>query len=172
MTTFTSYIRLIVFIGAMLLGIQVPGFVDQYGKSLEAHFNESRLALAEFEDEAARYFGGDMEKLIAHYKRSGDQIFIDGGDSISAIYQRHFLLKSHLANFRQGFLWAYHQAVIEPLPDIQQEVRMNFTHVISLKADAIAFGLGAGLLMAILCELFLKGISALVRLPFKRKAVQ
>jgi hypothetical protein len=43
-----DYLRLVLFVCGVLVGIQVPGFVDQYGQRLEAHQLEAKLSLAEF----------------------------------------------------------------------------------------------------------------------------
>ena len=46
-----DYLRLLLFTGGVLIGVQVPGFIDQYGKSLEAHLLESSQSLKEFQRE-------------------------------------------------------------------------------------------------------------------------
>ncbi|MDY0223604.1 MAG: DUF2937 family protein, partial [Desulfobacterium sp.] len=92
MELFFSYIRVFVFLGCTLVGIQVPAFVDQYGKSLESRLIESRIALNEFQDDADKYFDGSVEELIAHYKKNDDQVFNEGGRSIQSIYDRNIML--------------------------------------------------------------------------------
>ena len=85
MNLFFFYIRVFVFLGVTLAGIQVPAFVDQYGKSLESHLTESRIALNEFQDDADKHFDGSIENLIAHYRDNKDQVFNEG-----AIVSRQF----------------------------------------------------------------------------------
>ena len=76
MAIFFSYIRVFVLVGCSLIGIQVPGFVDQYGKSLESHLTESEIALNEFQDDADKYFNGSMERLIIRYQQNDDRVFV------------------------------------------------------------------------------------------------
>lgn len=161
MATVLSYLRLVLFLGGVLVGIQVPGFVDQYGKSLEAHLQESTLALTEFQQDANRYFGGDMKKLIVHYRRDGDPVFQEGGNNINAIYQRNTVLKKAAAGFEKGWFDAYLQTFVSPVPDIREEVWKNYTYSIKLDTSAISTGLTAGLLLTLLAEFLARGLIGL-----------
>jgi hypothetical protein len=158
MTTALSYLRLILFLGGVLVGIQIPGFVDQYGKSLEAHLQESKINLTEFKQDADRYFGGDMKKLIVHYQQDGDPVFQGGGDSINSIYRRNVVLKDAAAGFEKSGFSAYIQTFVNPVPDIREEVWNNYTYSIKLDLSAISTGLLAGLILAVLVEFFLRGL--------------
>lgn len=166
--TLFSYLRLTLFLGGVLIGVQVPMFVDQYGKSLESHFLESERSLHEFKDEAQKHFGGSMEKLIAHYKKSGDPVFHDGGKSIQAIYGRNLELKEAIGLFRKGSWNAYTQAFLAPIPDVQNEVLKNYTYSVKLDFDAIFFGLVSGLflsgLIESICHVAIAAVSSLKRL--------
>lgn len=161
MNVFYSYIRMFIFLGAALAGIQVPAFVDQYGKSLQAHLAESRIALNAFQDDADKYFGGDLAKLIAHYIGNPDQVFNEGGRSIQSIYDRNQLLKTNLEQFQRNSWSAYTQALVTPVPDVRKEVWVNFSYVIQLKPWAIVFGLAVGLAFALVTELVLRMLAGL-----------
>ena len=160
-----SYLRLVTFILGLLIGVQVPHFVDQYGKALQSHWLESQQALSEFQQEADRYFDGDIEKLIAYYRDSNDQVFIEGGDSISAIYQRNQQLQQALANYRQGLQAAYWHTFAQPQADIRQEVMQSYTYAIQLTPHAMAVGLVLGFILAALIESLIR----LLLLPLRNK---
>lgn len=158
------YLRLSLFIAGMLVGLQLPGFVDQYGKSLEAHYLEAGLNLGEFQDDADKFFSGSLEQLIQHYLNSNDPVFVAGGESVQAISERHDLLGHALKIFQENVYSPYLQAFIQPasepqLAEIQQEVWSNFTHNIMLDGTALGIGVFCGiitmLLFSILCKLFL-----------------
>lgn len=168
MNTVMSYLRLILFFGGVLVGIQVPTFVDQYGKGLASHYAESERSLDAFRDEAVRHFDGDMDRLIGHYRRSGDQVFEEGGDSIEVIYRRNRLLADQLADFRANPLRAYSQAFFTPVPDVQAEVRNDFSYAIRLDPGAIAFGMVSGFVLSVVGELLLRLLAALVLPPPSR----
>lgn len=156
MELFFAYIRVFVFLGCTLVGIQVPAFVDQYGKNLESRLIESRIALSEFQAGADKYFAGSVEELIAHYKRDDDQVFIEGGRSIQSIYARNLMLTSSFAQFESSSWSAYTQALISPVPDVRREVWKNYSYAIQLNPSAVAFGLVTGLIFTLGFELLLR----------------
>jgi len=156
---------MILLILGVLAGIQLPGFVDQYGKSLQAHMIESERSLSEFRDEAEMFFGGSIEKLIAHYEASDDAVFQEGGLSIKAIYQRNVELQQAYRNFNQNTWKAYQQAFFTPVDDIQSEVRDSFSYTVKLSPSAILFGLVSGFLLAVFGELIVR----LLAKPFRRQ---
>ncbi|HBF46349.1 DUF2937 family protein [Shewanella frigidimarina] len=147
-----DYFRLVLFICGVLIGIQVPAFVEQYGQRLEAHQLEAKLSLAEFQRDADRFFAGDISKLIRHYQQNNDPVFSAGGESIESIYQRYTSLTEALGRFNQHSYSPYQQIALAPQKDIQAEVWQAYNHVILLKPEAIAIGLLLGLLISILCE--------------------
>lgn len=169
MATILSYIRMFLFIGGTLVGIQVPFFVDQYGKSLESHFLESQRSLNEFQDDADKYFGGRIDELIGHYKHSEDAVFKDGGASIEAIYNRYLLLKESLAKFRSSAHSAYAQALFSPIEDVSEDVRKNYSYAVKLDPAAVVFGLCSGLLLTVVIESLLRALGLLVVSLFHRE---
>ena len=58
-----SYLRLTLFAFGLLLGVQVPGFVDDYAKRVEAHRLESQQSLKGFQETARNFFKGDMDAV-------------------------------------------------------------------------------------------------------------
>ncbi len=153
MRKIVDYLRLILFTSGLLLGVQVPGFIDQYGKSLQAHLLESSLSLEEFEKDAQRYFDGNLNKLIAHYQNNPDPVIKDGGDSIAAIYNRNLTLTQAWASFTTSAYGAYTHVIFEPLIDIKNEVWSSYTYSIVLNLSAIISGLTCGFLLSLLVEL-------------------
>lgn len=156
MNLFFSYIRLFVFLGCTLAGIQVPAFVDQYGKSLESHLIESKVALTEFQGDADKHFGGSFDKLIAYYRENEDEVFKAGGRSVESIYNRNLMLRTHFEKFQSNSWAAYTQTLFFPVPDVGQEVRKNYSYAIQLNPRAVAFGLLSGLILTLVVELLLR----------------
>ena len=167
MRKIVDYLRLILFTSGVLFGVQVPGFIDQYGKILEAHLLESSLSLAEFQKDAQRYFDGNLDKLIAHYQNNPDPVIKDGGASINAIYSRNLKLTQAWTAFSKNTYSAYSHVLLEPLIDIKNEVWSNYTYSIVLNQSAIISGLFCGFLLALLIELSGLLISNLLRQLFR-----
>jgi|AZIJ01.1.fsa_nt_gi hypothetical protein len=169
MDKIVDYLRLILFTGGVLLGVQVPAFVDQYGKSLKAHLIESSLSLEQFEKDAKRYFDGDLDQLISHYQSNPDPVIQDGGASIDAIYKRNRDLKMAWATFSKSTYSAYSQVLFTPLADIKDEVWRHYTYTIILNKPAIISGLCCGFLLALLVEASVLIITTLVRKLFGQR---
>lgn len=159
-----EYIRLCLFFGAALIGVQVPIFVEQYGQRLQSHALESNASLREFQADADRYFKGDIEKLVEHYRNSGDRVFVDGGISISAIASRNDLLVASLERFNASQISAYQATFLTPIKDIREEAWSNYDHSIRLKPISIVWALSLGALVALLCEITLKVSLVMLRL--------
>ena len=74
MSKLLDYIRLSFFAAGLLLGVQIPAFVSDFGHALDAHLIEANNTLAPFKKDAQNYFNNDLNKLIAHYENIGDDI--------------------------------------------------------------------------------------------------
>lgn len=160
MNKLIEYFRLILFVSGVLIGIQIPGFVDQYGKNLSARVNEAELGLADFQRDADKFFAGDLQQLINHYKKQPDAVVSAGGQNIEQIYARVTLLKSALASFQKNFYSKYYQVAVKPVNDIRSQVWQAYTYNIMLDAAAITVGLSLGLLLAVAIEVLLLAVSA------------
>ncbi len=159
-----NYVWTIAFVAGVLIGIQLPGFVDQYGKALVAHHQEAAANLSEFQDDADRYFDGDLDDLIAYYRRSPDEVFSEGGRSIAAVAERVRMLEAAVRRFRAGALSPYIQTLLFPVPEIRREVAGDYTYTIVLDGSAILVGLLAGVLAALVFD----GCCGAVKYPVSR----
>lgn len=160
-----SYFKMGVIMACTLLGIQVPGFVNDYGKHLNARLIESNQAVAEFQDDADKFFGGDLNRLVAHYKKSSDHVFTEGGNSIEAVVSRNTQLKHAWAKFKQSMFGAYSQTLATPIPEVRQEVWKHYSFNVQLNKHTLIIGGVIGFL----CLLLFEFVIFLGKLPFKRK---
>ena len=87
-----SYLRLVLFAAGLLIGVQVPGFINDYAKRVEAHLIEAQASLSGFQGTANQFFKGDMQALVAHYRASEDPIFRSDADSLSNLLTRQLAL--------------------------------------------------------------------------------
>jgi len=162
-----EYLRLVLFVGGVLIGIQIPSFVDQYGKRLDAHWQESEISLKEFKRDAEKYFSGDLQQLINQYQNNADPIVNDGGRNIAKLHERNQLLSDARARFSHNQLSPYLQTLFEPLDDIREETWADYSFTVVLNTFAIIGGLATGVLLTALVEFFL----ALLGLIFIRPLI-
>lgn len=158
-----SYLRLSLFVLGVLAGVQVPHFVDQYGKALQSHYLEVEQNIEQFQQEADKYFNGDIQQLIAYYKASDDKVFVEGGDSIDTIYQRYKTLRDKYQQFQYDAWSAYRQTFLFPVNSVRTEVQTSYDYAIRLTPDAIVIALVIGFILAAIGEIVLR----LITWPFK-----
>ncbi len=158
-----GYVRLIVFAIGLLVGIQVPSFVDQYAKRVSAHQIEVAGNFRGFQDTADRYFGGSVEALITHHAASDDRVFQDEAKTVRDMYDRLLALSAELAALRGPLIAQVVHVVFRPNRAILDETLSAYTYTVPLNWSAIFFGVALGACLAILIESSLLGIVRLVR---------
>jgi len=84
-----SYLRLVLFAAGLLIGVQVPGFINDYAKRVEAHLIEAQAGLSGFQNTANQFFKGDMQALDAHYRARDDPMFRSDADNLGNSLARH-----------------------------------------------------------------------------------
>ncbi len=99
-----DYLRIILFCGGLLIGIQIPAVVDQYAKRIDAHLTEALDVFAGFQQTADRYFEGNIQDLISHYESSDDPVFKNDATNILFISNRVTHLKSEQIALKQSAL--------------------------------------------------------------------
>ena len=148
-----DYIRFAVFVAGVLIGVQIPDFVDQYGNSLNARVSESANSVSEFQDDADKYFNGDMNKLVEHYDNKSDPVIISGGESIGALVSRNQFLVAAQKRFSQSAYAAYLHVFVSPVEEIRNDVWNNHTYKVVLNVSAIFIGILFGFITSGLFEL-------------------
>jgi uncharacterized membrane-anchored protein YhcB (DUF1043 family) len=158
-----NYVRLVVFALGLLVGIQVPGFVDQYAKRVSAHQIEVARNFRGFQETADRYFSGNVEALIAHHIASTDPPFKDEARSIRETYQRLTVLTAELAALRGPLIQQIVHVLLRPNKEILDETWSEYTYTVPLNAAAVVCGVSIGALLAMLVEALLTAGVRLLR---------
>lgn len=155
---FLGYLRLLVFAFGLLVGVQVPGFIDDYAKRVDAHRAESEQSLQGFRETAAKFFNGDLNALVAHYRASTDEVMRSDAESVNHLVNRSQLLEAEwLAMQGPWFAQLWHLASnADPL--LMQETLDAYSYQVLLAPQAIAWALGVGLVLAWLVEMLALGI--------------
>ena len=158
-----GYVRLIVFAIGLLVGVQAPGFVDQYAKRVSAHQIEVAGNFKGFQDAADQYFGGSVEALIAHHAASTDPVFQDEAKTIREMYGRLLALNAELAALRGPLIAQIMHVIFHPNREIFDETRSAYTYTVPLNSSGIISGVTLGACLAILIESSMLGVVRLVR---------
>jgi hypothetical protein len=166
------YLRLIVFAFGLLIGVQVPAFVDQYAKRVSAHQIEVSRNFAGFQEIADRYFGGSVEALVAHHQASTDAPFRDEARSIQQMYERLKVFSAELAAMRGPVIKQIFHVAFSSNAEVLNETRHEYTYTVPLNAAAVASGVTIGTVMALLVESLLVGVMRLLRPRRTRRSAE
>ncbi|NBB58649.1 DUF2937 family protein [Pseudomonas sp. ODNR1LW] len=152
-----SYLRLVLFAAGLLIGVQVPGFINDYAKRVEAHLIEAQAGLSGFQNTANQFFKGDMQALVAHYRASEDPIFRSDADSLGNLLTRQVALDKQFQAMQGPWYIRFLQVVLAADADIRKETWNGYSYQILLTPEAMVWGMSGALLLSF-------GIECLFRL--------
>jgi hypothetical protein len=158
------YFIVIVACISLLIGLQIPNFVDQYQKRVDAHLREVTINLQPFQEIANKYFGGDMGKLIELHKTSAEKPFQDEGAAIEQMVARKLRFETDMAALNTSLPLKALQVIFHGDREILDEAKSQYSYAVPLNQDALEFGAAVALAFLLLAELIL----ALLRLAFKK----
>lgn len=148
------YLMILVACVAMLIGLQVPNFVDQYQKRVDAHLREVRVNLQPFLDVATKYFGGDINKLIELHRNSAEKPFQEEGAAIAKMVQRKLRFEADLAALNTNLFLRTLHVVLHADREILDEALAQYSYAVPLDRDALIFGAAFALFLLLSVELF------------------
>jgi hypothetical protein len=163
-----GYLRLVVFALGLLVGVQGPGFVDQYAKRVSAHYLEAQRNFAGFQHAADQYFNGDVGALVTHHLQSPDVVFRGEAKTIGDLFARIKALAAEMAALSGSSLARLIHIIVNPNREILQETIAAYSYTVPLSPEAIAYGVTVGLLLALAVELLLTGSATLCRNQWHR----
>jgi hypothetical protein len=143
----------IVFALTLLLGLQLPNFLQQYEIRLDGHYIEAQNHLEKYQQLANLYFDDDLQALINKHKNSAEQVFRDESVIIDDLRKRFIYLqaqKDALDSSLAKRLFFLSQQVNSTL---FKETQKNYQAEIVLNKDAISVGLLVALAASLLLEL-------------------
>lgn len=152
---FRDYLRLGIFAVGLLVGVQVPGFVDQYEKRVSARLDEAKQNLAGFQFTADRYFSGSIEQLISHYKASDDVIFQQDALSIQSIYSRVNLLQQETQLLSGNQVSQAWHVLVKSNAQLMDETIKSYSYSVLLNPFALVWGICGALILALILDIFI-----------------
>ena len=168
---FRSYLRLLLFTLGLLVGVQVPGFIDSYTQRVEAHLLESREALKGFQQTAQRFFNGDLQALVRHYRTSDDPVFNSDANSIDSLLTRNQVLEEEWRQLQGPWTSRTWHVLVTPDPQLRDETLDGYTYQVLLVPEAVGWGIGLGFVLALVVESVLVLLGRLI-LGFRREPVK
>lgn len=149
-----SYLRLVLFTAGLLIGVQVPGFISDYSKRVEAHLIEAQQTMRGYNDTAQRFFNGDVQALIQHYRSSDDPVFRTDANNISNLLGRTQLLDREWQALQGPWYQRVWHVLTAADSDIRNETWNGYTWQVLLSPEVICWGLVCSLLFSLVIESF------------------
>jgi hypothetical protein len=168
---FRGYLRLLLFTFGLLAGVQVPGLITDYSQRVEAKLLESREGLKGFSQTAQRFFNGDLDALVRHYRSSDDPVFNSDANSIESLQVRNRLLEQEWATLQGPWLSRTWHVLFAADPALREETLKGYSYQILLVPEAMAWGIGCALLLSLVIESLLLLVGWVI-LGGRRKPVQ
>lgn len=139
--------------GALLTGIQLPGFVDQYPMRLDAHFLEVSANLRPFQEISDGLRGGRSKILIQKHERSTGPTCCAEGAAIRRMQVRFLRFENERIQLQASLpvqlLWIARQGDRELL----DQTRRNYSFGILLDRGAVIAGFSFMIAVVVLLEL-------------------
>jgi competence protein ComGC len=157
------YLLIVVACISLLIGLQVPNFVDQYRKRVDAHLREVSINLQPFQEIANKYFNGDMGKLIELHRNSEVKPFQEEGLAIEKMVARKLRFEADLAALQTSLPLQVLNILLHGDREILDEVMGQYSYSVPLNQDALVFGAAVALAVLLLLELLLALARAISR---------
>lgn len=166
---FREYVRLLICLAGLLLGVQIPALMGQYQQQVAAHLSEANRALAGFEQTAQRHFGGDLELLVYHYRHSEDAVFQDDANTLEQMIARRQRLQTEHEAMQGPFYERFFHLVFAPMPQLRTDAFAAYRYQVPLTPSAILWGLSGALLLALFVDLLWSLLLGIVRAIMPRQ---
>ena len=171
MGTLYRYALILIACAALLLGIQIPNFIDQYEKRLDAHLSEVKNNLQGYQDIADRLYGGSIAALIAKHQQSDDEAFKQEARPIANIVQRYEHFSKELAALATGLTGKIAYIATQGDRELIAETYNNYSFAVPLNETAVVAGFIFMGVVVFVIEALRVAIARLFR-PGRRKSEQ
>ena len=149
------YLMIVVACISLLIGLQIPNFVDQYQKRVDAHLREVSVNLLPFQEIANKYFSGDIGKLIALHRNSEVKPFQEEGLAIEKMVARKLRFEDDFAALQTSLPVKALNILLHGDQEIIDEAMAQYSYSVPLNQDALVFGACVALAILLLLELLL-----------------
>ena len=160
--------RLLIFGGGLLLGIQVPAFVEQYEQRVDAHFLEVSANVSGFQRTADDLFAGDLRALVEYYRDSNDFVFTRDANSLENIVNRYYRIMAEQEALQSNYIDAALHVVFDADNELFAETLDRYSYTVPLNSVALQWGLAAAVLIILLAELTMTCCVGCARLANKK----
>lgn len=147
----------------LLAGLQVPSFVDQYAKRVDAHLIEVTENLRGFQEIADDYYDGSIEALIAKHEASNDLTFQLEAKPIGDMYDRYLAFKKEKERLDTNLINQLVHIVYGADNELLEETINSYTYTITLDKESVISGAVLLIVGLLIADLLSFSVSAGIR---------
>jgi len=162
MSKFQHYLSMVVFTLGFVLGIQVPNFIDQYVKRVDAHSQEASSHLKGYQAIADLNQNGDLKALIQKHAESSDPTFREETQVIENLLAKQQRYQAEKQAMSQGWLPRIRHIVFASDREILHQTYLQYSPGVPLNLEAVAAGFSVALLLCLCLELLIALLRLLV----------
>ena len=152
LSMFGAYVRLVIFAAGLLVGIQVPAFVDQYKNRVAAHYLEVSANIAGFQATANALFDGNLQALVTYYRNSNDPVFSRDANSLQSLVARYERISAEQAAMQQHPIRVAAHIVVAADQEFLRETFNAYGYTVPLNLLAVGWGLAIAVLLIMLLD--------------------
>ncbi|WP_028862213.1 DUF2937 family protein [Psychromonas aquimarina] len=162
----------LVFTLTLLLGIQVPNFLQQYEHRLDAHYIEAEQQLQQYQNLADLYFGGSLQALIIKHKNSSENLFQDEAVLIENLMARFNYLQEQKDRLLSPLSSRLYYLLAKLNSPLFIETKNNYQADIVLNKNAITVGLVFALSSTMMLEFLFYFLRLLTNKAFLLRSIK
>lgn len=164
------YLMIVVACISLLIGLQIPSFIDQYEKRIDAHLREVTANLQPFQDLADKYFEGDITRLVAMHRNSETPAFREEGAIIEELLFRKHRFEADLAAMNTNLPQKAINVLLHGDRELIDETIAQYSYTVPINQDALVFGAFVAFIMLLFVELLLALAQVLLRMWVRARA--
>jgi hypothetical protein len=165
------YFLILIACASILLGIQIPNFIDQYEKRLDAHYKEVENNLRGYQEVADRHYRGSVAELIKKHEQSEEKASRDEAGPIRNIYERYLRFKHEKRSLETSLAGKIAFIMAKGDRELINETYVNYSFTIPLNRSAVLAGAVSAAFVLVVVELLMMTFSWLFRSPRRRSAI-
>ena len=160
---------MIIFTAGFALGVQIPNFVDQYGKRVDAHLIEASNMFAGYQALADVQQGGDINALILKHESSDDLTFRAEALLIRDLRSNIRQYRAEIIALNQSLWQGVRHIALNGSPSLRQETIENYSVNLPLNLDALTYGFIVAILLCVIWEFLLIILGAIFGVTGRRR---
>jgi len=149
---------------ALIIGMQVPAFIQEYYQRLAGHLAEATRQLFQFKHIADNLYQGDLAQLVNHYLLNADHTIQQTGNLLQQLMTRQAELQRYVDHLQAT---TYPNKLYYFITEFDHRIGLatwsDFHFTIPLELPAIVTGVTFSISLMLMIRLFTALIKRLIR---------